>query len=420
MTPIIGISYKQLPFETGNYIGTLLHHEFPTTLVFADTDGTPVIKEWADCSDDGTTDRYFSFRTSKSLLKRFIEKQISHFDLLQLAENGIGFITDESNNEVVKITALASNKLPQDYLPDTDYFFSESDGVNTAQISAYFGLSEITTDDDFISDIAETHKSEIYNLHILQGKGVGYGRINVNILGDILSVFNRFYKNSYFDFEKGATRGEPSRVDKKIHPLEVVLERRASYSIYVRPKFSEQTDFIEGESESAKIANQLFTLFSVSENESQFREHYNKFSSFTINSYNQLLKTIAELEIKIDIKWIDAHKTRRQNKYFDSRNSTAITDTIQKIRTTHTEKFDKEGKFIAINTKTGSFSFTALDKSEYSGYFEKRIREQIALVTFTNLYLITVERSTVKTADKNKDEIENIISAYYKIEKEPE
>jgi len=416
MTPIIGISYKQLPFETGNYIGTLLHHEFPTTLVFADTDGTPMIKEWADCSDDGITDRYFSFRSSKSLLKRFIEKQISHFDLLQLAENGIGFITDESNNEVVKITALASNKLPQGYLPDTDYFFSESDGVNTAQIAAYFGLSEITTDDDFISDVAETHKSEIYNLHILQGKGVGVGRINANILGNILTRFDDLYYESVFDFRKTATRGKPPKGEKNKIPLEIILEKAASYSVYVRPKFTEQISIFEGESESELVANQIFKLFIVSESESDLREQYDKFSSFTINSYNQLLKNIAELDIKIEVKWIDACKNLKQNMYFDSRNSTNILENIHKIRTTLTQTFDKEGKFTAINTKTGKFSFTSLDKSEFSGHFDKRIREQIALVTFFDSYKITVERNMLKTLENNKDKIEDTIIAYYEIE----
>ncbi len=177
MKPITGITINHLPFQLEKRIGVLLFAEFPSTTIFADENGMPIVKEWIDCNDD--LERYFVYKVSKQHLKAFIEGKLSHFELYLYAENHIGIIVDEKEEKNQLITVIASAAVPNDYYPSVDYFFKKENGVETKAIIDFFKLDEIqgeppTKTEGYVRKLS-TYEYKEYKPAIAQEPEMPYG-----------------------------------------------------------------------------------------------------------------------------------------------------------------------------------------------------------------------------------------------------
>ncbi|MBK9248890.1 MAG: hypothetical protein IPM69_12445 [Ignavibacteria bacterium] len=144
MTNLIGISSTILNVSIKKLIGVLLFAEFPSTIVFAGRDGEPIIKEWVDCSDNGDTDRYFYYKTTKFLLKKFIHGRISHQDLILNSTDGLLYFQDIQNSKPINHIIISCKHLPQEYTPSSNFYLQENDGVDLHRITTYFELENIS------------------------------------------------------------------------------------------------------------------------------------------------------------------------------------------------------------------------------------------------------------------------------------
>lgn len=153
MENLIGIKINKGHLEFSQEIGTILFAEFPTTILYTDTNNNLIIKEWADCSDDGLIDRYFYFKTDKLNIARFLSNKFGHIDFIRNSIDGLVYFQDQSTDSVSDFTILSVNRIPSSYLPSSSFKLNKSDIVDYAKIDSYLNLKDIDTTIDMTESV---------------------------------------------------------------------------------------------------------------------------------------------------------------------------------------------------------------------------------------------------------------------------
>jgi hypothetical protein len=421
MEKLLGIKTDKSHIELIQEIGTVLFAEFPTTVLFYDKNNDLIIKEWADCSDDGKTDRYFFYKTDKINVARFIENKITHLDLIRNSLDGLVYFQDIIDNQNSDFMILSVNRIPNSYLPSSSFKLKKSDIVDYSAINDSLKLDDIDTKIDIaetVKEFAKYKKSEIYNLHIKKGDGVGFGTIKTETLGKTLVQFEKLYENVALDVLIGIDRGvvdlkNKQNKEKFIYAnSEVVGSLAASFSLLLRP-YQTDVNLFDELSSSEKIANETFSLLNNSIETDNLKKEYLKHSEYTISAYKGLLKEIYSLELDIDISWISDKKDLKYNQPINYRLANKIVNYIETLNTTSEEKITKKGKFRAINCDTGHFTFISNNEEQFTGYFDKQIREGSEQIVFTKIYEISIQRKIIKEASKDEPQIKDVIIGFY-------
>jgi hypothetical protein len=416
-----GIPTDSISLSIGELVGALLFAEFPTTIVYAGQEGLPIIKEWVDCSDEGETDRYFYYKTSKYYLKNFLAGKLSHQDLILNSVDGLLYFQDIKKGEPLSNFIISSNQLPNSYKPSGDFFLNESDGVQVSRIEQYFDLKNYSTDIaivDKIKDISYAKKNETINIHLHQGNGVGFGTINTNVLGKTLIKFDKLYKDIGLDFFLGKTRGEVPLTQKQKDDLEPYISTEiygslaASYSVLLRPISSRYNLFNE-QPDTELIAQRVFSLISNSNKPDLLQKEYISHSDFTINSYKGFLKQIYEMELDVELNWFSPITRNEFNEGVDYRSANSILENIENLNVQTEDNFSKKGKFRAINCDTGHFIFSSNDNEQFTGYFDKQIKEGSELITFVFIYEVKISRKIIKEPGRVDAKIIDTIIAFF-------
>jgi hypothetical protein len=424
MNNLIGISVSILPFNLDAFIGTLLYQEFPVTSVYASDENSPIVKEWLDCDDD--TDRFFIYEVTASNLSQFVNGKLSHYDLFNSANNGVGFLIDEKDNEIIKINAISPDKLSNDYLPSYDSYFNINNGVDTEKINTHFDLGNIRieseNEDDILRNIAKERKAEVFNLHYKKGVGVGYGRIDTQIFGETILSFDDLYKEMALDSHFGKNRGDRKLTQKNketilgVASTELIIKKAASFSAFLKPRYDSQVDLFVNKTETEQITINMFELFELSSNEILLSENYINYSDFVFKALKKFLHKVTSYDVNLELKWTNQKGTTFLKKEFSLYTANNTINYIDSIHKENTEDFKVKGKFSAINCKTAHFTFYSLEDENFTGYFDKLIRDGLYLLNFTSIYEVTIERNTIKDAGKLEASISDKILAYYLID----
>jgi hypothetical protein len=421
MENLFGITVNKSQIELSQEIGTILFAEFPTTTLYFDTNSNLIIKEWADCSDYGKTDRYFYYKTSKENVARFLTNKLTHLDLIRNSTDGLAYFQDDSVNNVSDFTVVSVNKIPNSYLPSSNFVLSKEDIVDFSKIDQILDLNNIDTNielTEIVKEFASHKKSEIFNLHIKKGDGVGFGTIKTETLGKTLIKFENLYENVALDVLIGKERGtidlkSKQNKEKFIYAhSEVVGSLAASYSLLIRP-FQSDINLFDELSSSEKIANETFALLNNSVELDKLKNEYIKHSEYTISAFKGLLKEIYSLELDIDFSWFSDKKELNYNQRINYNLANKIANDIDTLNTTSDDNFKKKGKFRAINCDTGHFTFISNDEEQFTGYFDKQIREGSEQILFTKIYEISIQRKIIKDASKEEPQIKDSIVGFY-------
>lgn len=421
MENIFGITVNNSQIELSQEIGTILFAEFPTTTLYLDKNDNLIIKEWADCSDDGKVDRYFYYKTSKENVARFLANKLTHLELIRNSTDGLAYFQDDSVDQISDLIVISTSKIPKSYLPSSNFILKKNDIVDYLKIDKFLDLSNIDTNielADIVKEIAQNKKSEIYNLHIKKGDGVGFGTIKTETLGKTLIKFENLYENVALDVLIGIKRGSVDLKSKQnkekfiYAQSEVVGSLAASYSLLIRPFKSDMTLFDEISS-SEKIANETFALLNNSVELDKLKNEYIKHSEYTIFAYKGLLKEIYSLELDLDISWVSDKKELNFSQRINYNLANKIVNDIDALNTTSDDNFKKKGKFRAINCDTGHFTFISNDEEQFTGYFDKQIREGSEQIVFTKIYEISIQRKIIKDASKEEPQNKDSIVGFY-------
>lgn len=417
MEEVKGIKIKNNLLNELVKVGVLLFEEFPSTILYKKNDEY-YIQEWVDCSENDEFDRYFIFKTDEKFIAKFIKSEISHFDLLKNASESFVFFFDKNNDSTTDLTICSISNIPQQYLPNNDIYNYYEDFVNIDAIKQVIDFDIIDTSTDlkeFINTSVETNNSDIYNLHILKGSGVGYGRIKTKILSDTLNEFDNLYKQIVLDIHLGKNRGNVGHKSndlEKYTSTEIIQTIAASFSILIKPTYNEGLLF-ENLTSSKQIAQSFFKLINNSTETQNFKNIYTNFSEYTISSYKSFLKEIYNHNINIGISYRSIDNPELFTQKFDLKLANKIMSDIDTFSYVDNDSFYKIGKFRALNCDTGHFIFISNENETFSGYMDKLIKKGSEQILFTKIYKVSIERKITKEASKEKPKIEDVIVAFF-------
>jgi hypothetical protein len=417
-----GISSPTLPYKLTGFEGTLLFHEYPSTIIYENHDKTPVIKEWVDCSDDQRIDRFFYFKTNLVLLKKFIEGQLSHQDLITSALDGLVVFEDyniETKASIFLISPIKS--IPSAYLPSHEFYYKPEDGVEASKIYNHFKLSEVSTETNvlqIVKAISENKKSETIFIRLRDGRGIRFGAANTQYLGKTLLNFDKLYKEAALDNKLGINRGDvqlTARKNEWLSPFvstEVYGNIAASYGLLIRPSFS-QIDLFNDASDSEKITTSVLSLLSKGQDMELLKEEYKLHSGYTIKSFRNFLDEVLSLQIDMDINWISPLSENEFSDNISYKKAIQIINNLENLSIENEDEFRVKGKFRAVNCDTGHFSFISIGNEKYSGTFDKLVKEGSETINFIKIYEVTVNRKMVKEPGMTNPKIIDIVVSFY-------
>ncbi len=424
MNSLLGISVQELPYKQLQFVGVLLFSAYPSTIVYKDGDNYPVIKEWADCSDDNTIDRYFYYSVDKWNLKRFIEGEISHSDLIHASSEGYVYFQDESKGVVINTLLISLKSIPNTYLPESDFLFENDDSEGAPTIIANFKLDTVELIKETIPAqvrlISKNENSETLYIRIQKGKGVGHGTIKTQILGGTLIYLDKLYKDVALDHLLTKDRGEIWLDAKRNEELLTYTDTEvfgqsiaASYGFMVRP-IKTRLDIIDKFeiTPSFLIAQKAINLIIRSKNPAELKEEYQLHSKFTIRSYESLLNEVYKNELNVDFNWFSPKSTNELSSNIDYLSANKIIEGIKELSISDKVEISLIGKFRAINCDTAWFVFISTNGEKYNGFFNENIKETLNQINFMQVYKITIERLTEKPPGKGEKISNKIIVCY--------
>jgi hypothetical protein len=414
---IVGISLSELPFPLERFIGDLFYHEFPVTSVY-DHRGVPLVVEWLDTDEENSIDRYYAYQVPKLALKEFLTGKVSHWELMKSAIGGAGFIFEE-DSKLLKSGILSCTplNLPKEYVPSQDSNFIEEHAVDHIKIQNYFQLNLVEPPNEDVSSATQlvslNSNSEIINLHLKSGNGIGYGKVNTNILGDTLVKFHRFYREIALDELLGRARGEiklssTNAEQKLITSTEVIITKAASYSIFIRPT-SGQMDLFDGTTQSSMIANKINKIFKQAANLEEINSVYSEMSDYVFKAYKVFLSDIIKKELELNINWFNPQDQNSFEQDFNLTFANRVVENIKNISTQQQDRIELKGKFNRLHCDTGHFSLVSNQDEVFTGYFDVLLRDGMAQRNFISIYDIVINQSVSKEAGKAEPTIANTI-----------
>lgn len=423
MIEITGIELIDLPYKLKQFVGTIFFAQYPTTIVFAGEDEEPIIKEWVDCSQDNKSDRFFYYKINKVLLKQFIEGQMSHLDLINSSLESYVIFQDVQQEKVEKTVLVSLSAIPVKYKPAASFFFDYNDGVDIVDILDYFKLDLIdikATTIAHVKDISTRNNSETIYIKLNKGRGVGYGTVNTEIFGRTLLNFDKLYKNIALDSILGIDRGDIYLDTKKNADYLRVVETElydnriaASYGFLIKPSLPYQYNLFEEESLAQKTVSRTLNLIQGSKETDSLAKEYLLHSGFTINFYKQFLDGVVKSHLNLDINWFSPFNKTDISGNIDYFKADKIMNDLDRLSSTDTKEFKVKGKFRAVHCDTGHYNFVSLNDEQYSGYFEKNIRDGIVNINFISIYEVVISRKVILEAGKKDERLIDTITAFY-------
>jgi hypothetical protein len=116
-------------------VADVVNIDGPLLTLFLHTNRQLYLFDWVD--RDATSNRWLVYRTNKAILNRFLNKDISHYELLMADESSVYKIDIDNNLVWHNCQHVAKKALPTQYLPLKDVFFDVSDCPNYARLSAF-------------------------------------------------------------------------------------------------------------------------------------------------------------------------------------------------------------------------------------------------------------------------------------------
>jgi hypothetical protein len=436
-------------FDGLTFIGTLLFKEFPSTVIYSNKKGQPVILEWVDYIEEKKIDKYLLFTSSLTNLIDYIEGKISHFDLIKYAESDKIAVFEGSLDKPENSSILSFKEIPISLLPSKFSFFklNESDDVeailnhfqkrkliyelspvieslNLNEIEKFINVKNNYKDIAFLSE--SEFKTELFCVHLNNGKYISHGNAQTNVLGATLISFDELYHEVADDHYKGVDRNRKIKKSDKdyseyelVSNTEVVLRQAASFEIYIRPKSIQTVINKSPESEND---------FSVAAGEQIFKEVLNIISKSSSKegvdsikksfSYNVFLKLkdfaeqIKKYELNVNLDYYSPVTKFSDSKTIDLKSANEIINTLSASTIEEKNQVKLKGSFTALNCKTGHYTFLSLEEEESTGYFDSLIKDNMPNLNFINVYEILVSRTSVKNiSDSDFKFIDIMLSA---------
>jgi len=445
MNELQGYEVATFPFPDLDLVGILLYHDFPSTIVYAEDKQSPIIIEWVDCADDRKTHRYLAYKSSIKDLTKYIYGNLSHYNLIKSAADGLIVSYDEANGRRDNMQIIPFSKIPLSYLPKKDVYFESDEEVDLNDVIDFFNIpvkknyysiiekeptfppSEITNEKvaierqllseisqkELLKVVARQENSEVINMHIKEGSKIGFGTADTYVLGRLLITIDDLYRETALDHEEGVDRDNLRSINSKrgqsLYPrisTRVVLAEAASYSVFIRPI---ETDETSTDNHDHSILQKIFSLFSSSGDKTDLSKSKEHFSSYVYKSYQEFLEVIKLSNVDLECNFYNPFKEESIDQEFEYDKAIRLLENIRYLTTTETEKISLNIQFKALNTNTGHYTLKLKDGKQLKGHFDDLLTSLIPSLNFTDRYDVTISRAKINSTGSKKLKFEDTI-----------
>jgi hypothetical protein len=414
LVKINGFVIKELPFSLER-VGDLMYYEGPLMSILKDNLGNAYLYDWVDSDDDNN--RWLLYQITLSQLNDYINNKSSHFSLINNPVNDIVFVVDKNISGVVQNCFVCSpNKLPYDYLPETNIEFEKEDSLELEEIINVFDLSSIDSRlESNVFDILEEAKKsneELINIHIKSSsRKVSYGKIYSSVLGKILLNYSNLNSatalNIYDTKAKIPKEDRPKRKKgelrsiKELGELEYLYAKAASFSVFLRP-ICKQTELFDDRTSSEKITQTVFNLFKASKNPDELKEFKSTLNEGMLHSYNTFLKEIKEDDISVNVQYANPVNNLIIKDSFTSRSAKTILNNLNLLEFESSKEIGVKGNFKALDSISTTFKFESFTGDVYFGRFSKQLEEGIYKFNLQDYYQIKIKLDETKKSGTKK------------------
>lgn len=413
---------NSLPFGDLEFVGSVQYREFPTTMVFSDASKRTFVLEWADLLDDNHTNRYYLYEVRKSDLKAYLDCVKTHIELIRSSVDLGVYLFDGALDSPNNVQFITLGNLRTDYLPKPNVKFDANETEDLDEIIEFFSLDNVESSDSKIDiqPISVERNTELINLHLLSGKRVSFGKAQSRTLGTILCNFDDFYHEVAVDISSGKERNRKLNKEEKLaldelSYTEVVLHMAASYSVYLKPLNSQVAGFVldtNGEtmsysSDAEVVFSEVISLIQNTQEVDEINAKLQSHSKAVFQSLEKLLKSVKDNNVELNLEYYNPVSKTHIKPFLIDRNfvSIAIANLPSDVLSKE-PPVKLEGKFTALNCRTGHFDFEDSDGESYSGYLDKPIRPSISTLNFSDTYQIMLKIKWVNSS--NDDGVKHV------------
>ncbi|MGH1363896.1 MAG: DUF6575 domain-containing protein [Calditrichia bacterium] len=386
---------SEFPIKNLSKVSDLIYYEGPLLSHFISPSGDNYLYLW--CDVDTVTNRWLILRVTSEKLYNYLRQKVTLLELVTSPADGFLYSVDIDENLVYRnIYMLTPENIPQSYLPEKDsYSTSEPESVK-------FDLL----------DLSRLYNSNLFNIHLKRGPGIGYGTANVSTLADLLSAFSDLAEEVTGDvlYKHKESRRAPKVDIKRYSEFELIEKRAASFSLILRP-IQKQVAIPGTVDIQQEIIEQIFKLFSKSESLEELHTIVDEYSDDAIDKYQKILKFISHNKMHVEFNWASLSTEILESDFFNPTKSAKIIDNINFLEISREKTISEEGLFQAVNLKTRTYTFVQVEtKLQLSkGKFAKSLTKTIDRLNLGHVYEITIVRQSLKISGKSTVKHEDII-----------
>ena len=256
----------------------------------------------------------------------------------------------------------------------------------------------------------------------ITGDSIKYGSISLSKLAPIIpqiedvrkTLANKFVKERKRHFSE-----ESRKVSTKILLLDTqydfVYALAGSFRIILKP-LGEQR-LLDGEkSFSDEFAEEIINLFSSGYSVSEINSFSEKYNKNVIKKYSDFISFLEESKLGIDIKWHNSSSNNHYQKNISSKDTLSILKNLSNFSLDDTEELRYKGKFYAINTHTGKYSFESIEGDDFksTGFFDDQRKQMAFLVSFNKTYEVVIQRKITEQVGRNEI-IKDVLTSFFEI-----
>ncbi|MCR5568517.1 MAG: hypothetical protein K6G31_04500 [Paludibacteraceae bacterium] len=354
----------------------LIYYDGPLLSQYINKNGDNYLFYWVDC--DETYNRWIVVRTTGLLINKYIEKEVTLYDVITNPCDGFVYSVDvDSDVNYTNVRIVEVKALPDDYKPRKKSYY-EFEPVNRVDTCA----------------ISEMNNSGIMELHFT-GDGVGNGSISEKKFGAVLASFDEIKRSITSDYIKNYKKvnGRSSVTIDMSDELEFdyIGSMTGSFRAFFKPK-TKQLSCAENNSDF--IAKDLLYLLNCGTNIKDIVEWSHKFSYDSLKSYSKFVSIVGSNNLSVDVIWSNYVTKNTEKSSIDNRNYREILNNLSKsINTIADESFDVEGKFFSLNLRTLKFGFEEDgSKKTFKGIFTEAMLAKALCLSMDSIYKVKISR----------------------------
>ena len=300
------------------------------------------------------------------------------------------------NIKLILIPDIEKSNLPA---LDSFYEFEPKDSIDLASLSQKF-------------------KSGILECRIT-GDSVKYGSISLAKLAPIIpkiedirkNIASKYIKKRKKQFTSDKTRGDSTKILTLDTQYDFVYSLAGSFRIILKP-IGQQSSIAGEKTFSDEFAEEIVNLFNSGFNKGSINDFTNRYDKNLIKKYNDFISYLHNSKLGFDIKWYNNSSNNHFSQSISSQATSEILKNLSDFNFDESEELSYTGRFYAINTHTGKYSFESNEGDDFksTGSFDEYRKQMAFTVSFNKTYDVRIKRKTSEKVGEKEKIIDLLIS----------